>query len=73
MGLDGEFNGSAGHTYKLTFRDEGQSVPPSYWVYVRKDCLRDGTKMVSEDGKEMLKQVEHVHWYVDNLEAEKKL
>ncbi len=73
IGLDGEFPGSAGHTYKLTFRDEGQTNPPGYWVYVRKDCTRGGLKESYVDGKLHLVRAEKVHWYVDNLEAEKKL
>lgn len=58
-GLDGEFQGSVGYTYKLRYRDEGQTIPPEYWVYARKDCGKFDKK-------------EKVHWFVDNLENVKK-
>lgn len=60
VGLDGEFKGSNGYTYKLIFRDEGQTNPPTYWLYAKKDCEK-----YSDNSK--------VHWFVDNLEAAKKL
>ncbi|MFO0013470.1 MAG: hypothetical protein ACK553_12050 [Planctomycetota bacterium] len=59
VGLDGEFQGTVGHTYRLRYRDEGQTIPPEYWVYARKDC----NKFESKD---------KVHWFVDNLENVKK-
>jgi hypothetical protein len=60
VGLEGEFAGSTGYTYKLEFRDEGQTNPPSYWIYAKKDCEKNCKN-------------ETVHWFVDNLEAAKKL
>jgi len=58
VSVDGETAGSAGYTYRLRFRDSAQSIPPSYWVYARKDC-----------GKHELR--EKVRWFVDNLERVK--
>lgn len=58
-GMDSEFQGTLGHTYRLRYRDEGQTIPPEYWVYARKNCEKFSTQ-----GK--------VHWFVDNLEFVKK-
>jgi hypothetical protein len=60
VSLEGELPGSKGHSYKLTFRDEGQTNPPTYWIYPRKNC-----------GKFEKRDI--VNWYVDNLEPAKKL
>jgi hypothetical protein len=60
VGFEGESPGSKGHTYKLTFRDDGQTNPPHYWIYARKNCPKYDTR-------------ETVHWFVDNLELAKKL
>ncbi len=58
VSLDGESLGTVGYTYKLKYRDDGQTNPPSYFVYARKDATRYDNKP-------------EVHWYVDNLEVAK--
>lgn len=60
VSFEGEFPGSLGQTYKLTYRDVGQTNPPHYWIYARKNCAKEEQKPV-------------VNWFVDNLEAAKKL
>jgi hypothetical protein len=56
-GLLGEYSGSDGHTYKLTYRDESQSIPPKYCIFVRKNCSKyDKSKTT-------------VNWFVDKLEV----
>jgi len=57
--LEGESIGTVGYTYKLKYRDEGQTNPPSYWVYARKNATRYEVKDL-------------VRWYVDNVEPAKK-
>jgi hypothetical protein len=59
VSLDGDFQGTLGWTYRLRYRDEGQTIPPEYWVYARKNC-----------GK--YESQERVHWFVDNLEVVRK-
>jgi hypothetical protein len=58
VSLEGETIGTAGYSYKLKFRDEGQTNPPSYWVYARKDATRYEVRDL-------------VRWYVDNVEPAK--
>ncbi len=58
VSLDGETTGSVGYSYRLRFRDDGQTIPPSYWIYARKDCDKYDIQ-------------EKVHWYVDSLERAK--
>jgi hypothetical protein len=58
VSLEGETLGTAGYSYKLRYRDEGQTNPPSYWVYARKDATRYEVKDL-------------VRWYVDNVEPAK--
>ena len=56
-GLVAEYAGGDGHTYKLTYRDESQSIPPNYWIFVRKNCAKyDKSKTT-------------VNWFVDKLEV----
>lgn len=59
VGLEGEALGSVGYTYKLRYRDEGQTIPSEYLIYARKNCPKFSTQ-------------EKVHWFVDNLEFVKK-
>ncbi len=60
VGIESEQAVATGHTYKLLYRDEGQSIPPSYSLFVRKNCRKyDRTKPT-------------VNWFVDKLEAAKK-
>jgi hypothetical protein len=59
VGLEGEIQGSVGHTYKLRYRDEGQTIPSEYHIYARKNCPKFSTQ-------------KKVHWFVDNLESVKK-
>ena len=58
VSLEGETIGTAGYSYKLKYRDEGQTNPPSYWVYARKDATRYEVRDL-------------VRWYVDNVEPAK--
>jgi hypothetical protein len=58
VSIDGESLGTVGYTYKLKYRDDGQTNPPTYFVYARKDAQRYDSKP-------------EVHWYVDNLEVAK--
>ncbi len=55
-GLVSEFAGTDGHTYKLTYRDESQSIPPNYWILVRKNCAKYDKSRTT------------VNWFVDKLE-----
>ena len=56
-GLVGDYAGGDGHTYKMTYRDESQSIPPNYWIFVRKNCSKyDKSKTT-------------VNWFVDKLEV----
>ncbi|MCY3004776.1 MAG: hypothetical protein NTV29_02240 [Planctomycetota bacterium] len=57
VSLDGEAMGSVGYSYKLKYRDEGQTNPPTYFVFARKDV------------QERFATKEEVHWYVDTVEA----
>jgi hypothetical protein len=59
VSLDGEAMGTAGYSYKLRYRDDGQTNPPSYFVYARKDV------------QERFATKEEIHWYVDTIEAVK--
>ena len=56
-GLVAEFALSDGHTYKLTYRDESQSIPQNYWIFVRKN------------GSKYDKSKTTVNWFVDKLEV----
>ncbi len=59
-GIESEQAVDTGHMYKLLYRDDGQSIPPSYSLFVRKNCRKyDRTKST-------------VNWFVDKLEAAKK-
>jgi hypothetical protein len=51
VGLDGEYSSLAGYTYRLRFRDEGQTIPPEYWVHARKNVDKFG-------------KINTVHWFV---------
>lgn len=56
--LESEAGGSSGYSYKLKFRDDGQTNPPSYMIYARKNT-----------GKFDIK--DEVRWYVDSIESVK--
>jgi hypothetical protein len=56
--LEGESMGTVGYSYKLKYRDEGQTNPPSYWVYARKNAEKFEVK-------------DEVRWFVDTVEAVK--
>jgi hypothetical protein len=58
-GLDGEYSGLMGYTYRLRFRDVGQTIPSEYIVFARKDCEKFETK-------------ETVRWFVDSLDRKQK-
>jgi len=54
-----EYPNASGHTYKIIYKDDGQSVPPQYYLFVRKNCQKyDKTKTT-------------VNWFVDKLESVK--
>jgi len=56
-GMVAEYALSEGHTYKLLYRDETQSIPQNYWIFVRKNCSKyDKSKTT-------------VNWFVDKLEV----
>ena len=55
-----EYPNQAGHTYKVIYRDDGQSVPPEYYLFVRKNCAKFDRSRTT------------VNWYVDKLESAKK-
>lgn len=60
VAVESEYAASDGHTYKLIYKDEGQTNPPFYSVFVRKNCTKyDKTKKM-------------VNWFVDKLEIAKK-
>lgn len=58
-GLEGEYSGLMGYTYRLRFREIGQTIPSEYIVYARKDCEKFETK-------------ETVRWFVDSLDRKRK-
>lgn len=58
VGLEGEMLGTVGYTYKLKYRDEGQTNPPTYWVYARKNTNKYDVQ-------------EKVRWFVDTVETVK--
>ncbi len=54
-----EYPNASGHTYKIIYKDDGQSVPPQYYLFVRKNCSKfDKSKTT-------------VSWFVDRLESAK--
>jgi hypothetical protein len=54
-----EYPNASGHTYKIIYKDEGQSVPPQYYLFVRKTSQKyDKSKST-------------VNWFVDKLESAK--
>ncbi len=58
--VESEYAAGDGHTYKLIYKDEGQTNPPYYSVFVRKNCTKyDKTNKT-------------VNWFVDKLEIAKK-
>ncbi len=59
VALEGEFSGSDSHTYKLIYKDNGQTNPPYYKIVVRKNCSK------------YHKTRSKVNWYVDSLESTK--
>jgi hypothetical protein len=59
VSLDGEFDGTLGRTYRLRYRDEGQTIPSAYWIYARKTPREVNGR-------------NEVHWFVDNLERVKQ-
>jgi hypothetical protein len=56
--LEAESIGTSGYSYKLKFRDEGQTNPPSYRIYARKNATKFDVK-------------DEVRWYVDSIESVK--
>ncbi len=60
VSVEAEYAAKDGHTYKLIYKDEGQTNPPFYSVFVRKNCSKyDTTKKT-------------VNWFIDKLEIAKK-
>lgn len=57
VSLDGEAMGTSGYSYKLRYRDDGQTNPPAYFIYARKDV------------QERFATKKEIHWYVDTVEA----
>ncbi len=54
-----EYPNASGHTYKIIYKDDGQSVPPQYYLFVRKNCPKyDKSKTT-------------VSWFVDRLDSAK--
>lgn len=60
VALVSEYPNASGHSYKVIYKDDGQSVAPEYYLYVRKNCPKyDNSKTT-------------VNWFVDKLESAKK-
>lgn len=59
VSLEGEYSASDSHTYKLIYKDDGQSIPSFYKVVVRKNCSKYN------------KIKKKVNWFVDSLESTK--
>lgn len=60
VALEDEYPKTDSHTYKLTYKDDSQSIPPYYSILVRKNCSKfDKTQTT-------------VNWFVDKLETAKK-
>ncbi len=59
VSLEGEYSASDSYTYKLIYKDDGQSIPPFYKVVVRKNCSKYN------------KTKKKVNWFVDSLEFTK--
>ena len=60
VGLESELAVDSGHTYRLTYKDDGQSNPPNYSIFVRKNCKKYDSTTTT------------VNWFVDKLEIAKK-
>jgi hypothetical protein len=60
VGIESEYPGNGGHTYKLLYKDDKQSIPTYYRLYVRKNCAKYDTTKAK------------VNWYVDRLESTTK-
>ena len=59
VALQGEYPTHDSHSYKLIYKDDGQTIPPYYKVIVRKNCTKYN------------KTKTKVNWFVDNLESTK--
>ncbi len=60
VGVVAEFPNASGHTYKIIYKDDGQTVAPEYYLFVRKNSQKyDSSKTT-------------VNWFVDKLESAKK-
>jgi len=58
VGVESEFPSSNGHTYKMIYKDEAQSIPPYYCLFARKNCQKYEEKM-------------QTNWFIDKLETTK--
>jgi hypothetical protein len=74
LGLNADFAMETSHLYKLLFRDDGQTNPPTYFVYVRKDCPKAGPAAAPYNKGKVLQPSDLVvHWYLDTIESALKL
>ena len=60
VSVESEFGSKEGHTYKLIYKDEGQTNPPFYALFARKNCTKYDKKKTT------------VNWFIDKLENAKK-
>ena len=58
--VESEYGAKDGHTYKLIYKDEGQTNPPIYALFARKNCSKYEKKKTT------------VNWFIDKLETAKK-
>lgn len=74
LGMSAEYAMENSHIYKLHFRDDGQTNPPAYFVYVRKDCPKAGPAAASYNKGKVLQPSDMVvHWYLDTIESALKM
>lgn len=72
-GLDGEFPGDDEHTYKLRYVDEGQTNPPAYWVFARKNCPKAGPKAALRNKNVKPEELKlDIHWFIQDVQAVQK-
>ena len=60
VSVESEHGSKDGHTYKLIYKDDGQTNPPIYALFARKNCSKYDKKKST------------VNWFIDKLEPAKK-
>ncbi|MFN7894053.1 MAG: hypothetical protein ACK5OC_27445 [Pirellula sp.] len=72
-GLEAEYPGEDEYTYKLRYVDEGQTNPPAYWVFARKNCPKAGpTAALRNKNVKPEDQKLDVHWFIQDIQLVQK-